>query len=349
MTKEHTELFNARESGKPAPDRIPSLKRSPWVTVAKLLVAAVLLFWLYRINLIDFDSIQDLTKNPWLLISLILLSWLTYPLCVLRWRMILRSQNVSLGLWEIFRVLYLSSFAGLFLPGLVGGDALRIVLGNRKSSAGIAVMAITVGVDRMLGVSGLLACGFIVSLCLVDAFPEQSQMRQLAYVIFGLFSTATVLAASLPALAPIVCRYLTKDGTPRGKIAKVVQSALERVTAKGINFSTLVAAWLLSIMIQGKDLFLLFLIAEATGFGNLGLLGNAIAGTVAFLTQILPLTPGGLGIGEAAYGQVANMLASNSPPASYGSIMLGFRILCVIAVLPAIVIFFLRPDYVSKN
>jgi uncharacterized membrane protein YbhN (UPF0104 family) len=61
-----------------------------------------------------------------------------------------------------------------------------------------------------------------------------------------------------------------------------------------------------------------------------------VAGTLAFLTQILPLTPGGLGISEATFGQTANVLILSGGTAAYGTVMLAFRILAVLSVLPSI-------------
>jgi len=330
-------LYPLSGKGQTSPDGKSQKKRSRWVAVAKLLAAAAILFWLYRIRLIDVEPVEFLFVNPWLLFVLILMAWLTFPLCSIRWQMLLRSQDVQLSLREIFRVVYLASFTGLFLPGMVGGDILRIVLGNRTSSAGMAVLTMTVAMDRLLGISALLALGLIASSFLVVTLPGQTGMKQLAILILSLFSCAMVLIAILPwAAQALTRRFSRNEPASEPGFLEALRQALKPESLRAVGLPTLIATWGLSLVIQGKDLLILFLIAETTGFGELGMWGNAVAGSLAFLTQVLPLTPGGLGIGEAAFGQTAQILMADRGPASYGSVMLAFRILTAMTVLPAL-------------
>jgi uncharacterized protein (TIRG00374 family) len=314
-------------------------RRSRWIALAKLSAAAAILYWLFRIRLIDIEPVEFLFAQPWLLLTLLLMTWLTFPLCALRWQLLLRTQDIRLNLHDIFRVVYLASFAGLFLPGTVGGDILRVVLGNRMSSRGMAVITMTVVMDRLLGISALLALGWAASSFLIVTIPGHSGMKQLSLLILLLFSCVIMLIAGLPWAARALNdrKDSEKPALGRGSLGTLLQ-ALKPGVLKRVGLPSLIAAWVLSLAIQGKDLLILFLIAEATGFGELGIWGNAVAGSLAFLSQVLPLTPGGLGISEATFGQTAQLFRADPGHASYGSIMLAFRLLTSLTVLPALLL-----------
>jgi len=65
-----------------------------------------------------------------------------------------------------------------------------------------------------------------------------------------------------------------------------------------------------------------------------------VAGTATFLINTLPLTPQGLGIGEIAYTKLASLLAPGADAAGYGALLLAFRCLMLLTVLPAPLLLF---------
>lgn len=306
------------------------------VAVLKYVAAAGILLWLYHVGLIDFSPVTFLVHKPALLLALLFMTWLTFPLCALRWQMLLRSQAIDMTGRDIFRVVYLGAFAGLFLPGMVGGDIIRTVLGKRTSAAGTATIAMTVVMDRLLGICALLTLGVVSSFFLFSTFPDQAGMSRLPTHLLTLASLAVLLLA---VLFWIVHRFSARpaaSGTSRQESSSSLRNVLKPDAFKRLGTTTMIVALALSLVIQGKDLFILFLVAQATGFGELGLLANFTAGIASFLAQIVPLTPGGLGVGEAVYGQTANLLLSDGTPSSYGSVMLAFRVLSVLSVLPSV-------------
>ena len=58
-----------------------------------------------------------------------------------------------------------------------------------------------------------------------------------------------------------------------------------------------------------------------------------LGGFIANIANTIPLTPGGLGIGEGAFDQVCRMLESKPSGAAYGSIFLAFRTATIIVYL----------------
>jgi uncharacterized membrane protein YbhN (UPF0104 family) len=77
-------------------------------------------------------------------------------------------------------------------------------------------------------------------------------------------------------------------------------------------------------------LLALLLLGHAMGFTQLTWLGYGIAGVWATIANSLPLTPGGIGVGEAAFAHVATVLTHPTGDTGYGTVFLAMRVLTVI-------------------
>jgi uncharacterized membrane protein YbhN (UPF0104 family) len=65
-------------------------------------------------------------------------------------------------------------------------------------------------------------------------------------------------------------------------------------------------------------------------FDTLSIPSYVIAGVWAMVVNALPLTPGGLGLAEATFAQIAVLLATAPSQASYANVFLAMRILIVL-------------------
>jgi len=101
-------------------------------------------------------------------------------------------------------------------------------------------------------------------------------------------------------------------------------------------------AMLLSMVIVGCAVGPIVLIAEAMPFASPNFVSPSaadygIAGLYALIANSLPVTPGGLGIGEGAFASALVMLAPQAAHAAYGTIFLAFRCVFILSTLPGLV------------
>jgi uncharacterized protein (TIRG00374 family) len=288
------------------------------------------------LDIVRLEPLIVLAGKPILLVMLILLAWLTYPICTLRWHLLLKIQAVHPSFIQVLRVLYLSAFLGLVLPGVVGGDAVRIGLGIPLSPKQKTEMALSVLVDRLTGVFGLLTLGIGALLLFLDRASGNPEIKALMFYIAGTFLGFC--------LAIAVAGYFSRRLREIGRRDKWERRSFPwRLAAKLIEATALyrdspgrlAVCWGLSILVHGKNLILLVILAVAMGMGGLGVLPCALAGTVTFLANFLPLTPGGLGIGEAAFAQTISWLVPAAVPLAYGSVILVYRAVTLVSLLPA--------------
>ena len=138
--------------------------RSAAVLAAKLLFAGLVFYGLWRARLLDFTQFPVLLHSPAPLVGAALMLFSTNILVSLRWHMLLAAQGIHVRRGQAFRVTYLASLAGVMLPGMVGGELVRVAMGRSFPRARIHELALSVVADRLVGLMALLLVGMTASL-----------------------------------------------------------------------------------------------------------------------------------------------------------------------------------------
>jgi uncharacterized membrane protein YbhN (UPF0104 family) len=87
----------------------------------------------------------------------------------------------------------------------------------------------------------------------------------------------------------------------------------------------LLACWGISIVSQVLTVTSVILVGRAMGNQVLQVQDYAFIVSFAALANVLPITPGGLGVGEAAFAQLSLLVHPTHSSQGYASIFLGFR------------------------
>jgi uncharacterized membrane protein YbhN (UPF0104 family) len=86
----------------------------------------------------------------------------------------------------------------------------------------------------------------------------------------------------------------------------------------------------------------------AMHFDGLSLPGYFTAGVWAMIANSIPLTPGGLGVGEAAFAQLAHLLEQVPTQASYATAFLAMRVLNVLISVLGVLLYAMHRKEVSS-
>jgi hypothetical protein len=95
---------------------------------------------------------------------------------------------------------------------------------------------------------------------------------------------------------------------------------------------------IISVLVHAITLAVLALLARHIGLGGISLWKYGFAGALTLVINALPITPGGLGVGEAAFSQLARMLDPASGPLPYATVFLGYRVIVAVTLLPALLV-----------
>ena len=215
-----------------------------------------------------------------------------------RWVLLLRAvaaAGAAVSLAATLRVFFVSSFAGAFLPGSIGGDALR-TLGIARHGVSTANAVASVAVDRLLGTVSVILMG-VLGLWLVG---RQVDPR-LMIVAAGAACAASVLTYGLLFDSRFFAWLLAKGGLARLPTAhRLVHKFLAAVGQYGRHHTILGGVLTLSCAVQVLRTMQTWCLGLALGLTISGYWYFATV-PVIVIVVLLPISIGGLGTANAAF------------------------------------------------
>jgi uncharacterized protein (TIRG00374 family) len=299
----------------------------------KLLIAGGLLAWLVERGVIDVKIMAISLGQPLIVVLAALLLYLAYALSAWRWKILLSTQKITHSSSELLRVVFIGQFLNNVLPvGGAGGDAYRIayVLKNDIGHRASAVLSIIV--DRVMGLYGLIV---VASAMILIEWKFVLSHDLLLIMAGGVIGVLFGIPVALPIFhrmlkSPLIHSILGKlRFLPSGhEWIMLLDQALIRYRR---HIGEAMLALLISISIHCITLAS-FLILASKGEWTL----QGLSATLAWLSNLIPATPGGLGIGEAVFDQIFRW-GTDGTLAGYGTFFLAHRTLLVVTTLPGVI------------
>ena len=98
-----------------------------------------------------------------LILAGLLVMGLVYPVQTLRWLLLLRARGIETDVWRTYRLIMVSLFFNVCMPGTTGGDVVKAYYAaNRSDRRADALM--TIVFDRLSGLLGLLVFAGLIGL-----------------------------------------------------------------------------------------------------------------------------------------------------------------------------------------
>jgi uncharacterized membrane protein YbhN (UPF0104 family) len=269
----------------------PSLWRGWIAWIAKAGVAVGLLVWLVLSDRLDF--IRLIRVGPsWSMATLVAFALASMVLPAWRWQLLLKAQGLSEPFGRILRLTWVGYFALLVLPGTAGGDVAKSYLLLRLQPEARVRAVSTVLADRVVGVYALLLLGGMSVGWLAWQGGMPPAVGAMAGVMLALLLGATLGGAVLWIRR---CRQVVFAVLPRAWAEAWTQSA-DLYQAR--------IGWLLAALVSSLLSSTLFVLALGSAAGcigdNVSLSALFLAGPLVVLANCLPISPGGIGVGEAA-------------------------------------------------
>ncbi len=220
------------------------------------------------------------------------------------WRLLLRAGCIA-TFWNAFRLTFLGLFFNLVVPGLTGGDLVKAVLVVREHPERRHDAFVSVVVDRLIGLMVLVALAAFVIVIGGESFDPALRWSVVGFLALGVGGAAIYVNASLRRLVrfdALVAKL------PMGQHVKLVDEAVLLYARHPLE---LVVAVLLSL--TNHALVIAGAIALGAAFGVVGVSVGEwfVVVPVANVVSALPLTPGGWGVGEAAYHQLFEQIGAS--------------------------------------
>lgn len=313
------------------------------LTLLQISITVFLLWWIFR----DPEKRQQMaealkTAEYLWLIPGVLAIGLACILQTVRWRVLLLAQGIPMAWWRTLRVYFIGLFFNLFLLGSTGGDIVKIFYAMRETATRKGAALLSVLVDRMMGLLGLV----VVTILLCSLKLDVLLAKPLTQAIMG--SLILILGASLGAILVgfIVDRFHLAHKLPRWlpMHAKIIEfSTAFSVYAR--NPKVLLQTLGLSVPAHLLTFFSFFCAARAFGVfpGFSGLLDLFSVLPAIMTIAALPISLSGVGVREKLFqNTLAELYGTPESVAVMISIM-GFLMLVFWGLIGGIVYMMYRP------
>jgi glycosyltransferase 2 family protein len=292
-------------------------------------LAVVLLLWALRgVHIAEvIRQIRD--SDPWPLALGVVLSSITFPMRLVRWRLLLRDESgAPLKPWPLWHATAIGFMANNLLP-FRAGELVRVFAATKLSGARFTAAMSSIAVERIfdgLAIIGLLALGLLTSDLPSDAVVGGVSLARAAQAA-GLLSFAALFIAAAIVAFPAAAERLVRRLLPAGRFTERAIATIEGIRhglaalrspvrlAGVIAWS--IALWLVNALAMWVS-FAAFDIP--VGFG-----GALVLQGVLVIGISVQLTPGFVGQFEAAivaalalYG-ISNDVASSYAIAYHGA------------------------------
>lgn len=326
------------------------LPRKNLLVIIKVIVMCLLLVWIARqVHWFDYQVIGSggsATTSPGLLSCLggfrLLpfivaagLQLLTIYLTAFRWRLLMLVQGIVIDRRSVLRLSYLGEFFNNFLPGAMGGDAIKAFYvmrhTGRKGATLVSIFASRfVGLLVMVAISVLVLVGWILS-----GGGGAGSLKQPVFSIFFIAISIVVLMFialnkrlnNSRALQNLIARL------PFSRQLEVLREAMHRhrkmdgmLGAVLLYSALIVVAFILSVMFVGMSLGI-----------NLAWYHYFLYMPLIMIMTAVPITPGGVGIMEELF---LYFFSSAGDPQKVLALALLYRLTLIICGMPGVAIFF---------
>ena len=274
-------------------------KLRPGLIIARILLGVGLITYLALSGAINWSRLLGLATAWYHTAAAFLLLFLVVLLCSWRLCILLAGQGLALSIPASLR---LSLIGGLFnnvLPGSSGGDVVRLYLAARPHAGRRAEIATTLVTDRVIGLLALLIAPLLIAALPGTQVRGSTALNGLVLVA-ALGSIALMAGMALSGLPDSRFRRLAIALSGRVRLGEPVRRVFDAAASQARNRSVLVRAFAISVLVQALVIGSIQFILLANGTPNPSWQA-ALLTPFGMLANALPLTPGGLGVGEAAF------------------------------------------------
>lgn len=260
-----------------------------------------------------------------------------------RWRWLLAAQGINMGWWRTFRVYMVGLFFNLFLLGATGGDVVKIYYAMRETASKKSAAFLSVLVDRMMGLVGLIAVTIVVVALRWEELTAHAVTRGLlgvlafvmggmfALIVFGFFVDRFNLSSKLPKWLPLH--------------AKIVEFA-SAFSVYARDGKTLATTFLLSVICHIFNFLAFYFAARALGVfpGFSGMLDVFSVMPIIMVIAALPISLSGMGVREGLFEKMFSVMFETSKAISVPISLLGFFMVVFWGIIGGIIYFLYRPS-----
>lgn len=291
-------------------------RKKKLIFIIKLTISLGLI--IYLTWLVDWGRVGEILKevDKTFLFGILAVALFRLIFAAFRWQLILLDNQVVLSFWFAYASYLVGSFYNIFLPGVTGGDVIRAGRCIQRTQCAWGTATVSVILERISGMLATLLIAFVTYVC----FP----ITVSSLIVIETNSLVTVISALglFVMLALTLGRRKWLKWLPSQHLKGIKGFMVSGLRTFGVlQAHTLVLILLLSVLFQGLDIVVTFLLSRAIGI-NLSLLVFFAIIPLVYVAIVLPISLGGLGVREG----ILTFLLAQFGVATSDAVMLSFLV-----------------------
>ncbi|MEM6884173.1 MAG: lysylphosphatidylglycerol synthase transmembrane domain-containing protein [Verrucomicrobiota bacterium] len=290
--------------------------RIPWSLLIRIVIAVPICYYLYE--LIDWNSFFRVISDAevgWILIAAGCYG-ITTTLGIIRWHLLLKTCHAEMKFTRTAQLTMIGLFANLFLPSSMMGDLLKGYYASREIPHIKPTVIMSIIMERLLGFIAMFLISTTLILFRFDALTAEPATKLAVYLYFGLFGLifGIIALGSWKKLGNYI---------PLWKRLPIEEQLREAGTAyrfflrhQACFWGGLALSCIAHFTLMGTFYFVSVGLNMHLNFWDL-----AAVLPLIMVVNMIPLTPGGIGLREVAFThflQFAHMTEEASVALSLG-------------------------------
>jgi uncharacterized protein (TIRG00374 family) len=260
------------------------------------LAASLLILWHLGVWTEFRLIVQDIT--PLLLLVVLGLAMLSTWITSVRWRLLDPDLAQQMRSWDYFRYVMIGATANMFMPGALGGDAIRIALVAKdlNSHRGVAVAAIVA--DRWIGLFSIILLGTIA--CLGATGLEHRTELLTVLLAMDLAFLLGWVVASNKSVSDKLLNVVDRPGVIWRLLGSVFNAWQQSIEFYAAHPARVLGALLLCLPIHACWFLIVYLLAGEIGV-ELSFLSLTMVTALSWVIVAFPVSFGGVGVRELSF------------------------------------------------
>ena len=309
------------------------------IIIIKMTISILLLWFLAHTSKLNFKLLLNLLDAPAILVTIISIYFIIVAISSWRWQQINSALDIKLGYTQTILPTYLGIAFNNLIPGGIGGDFFRFHFVKKKISVKRSTIMMSILFDRIIGLMGIFVITTIIAVFYINELLKHTitiYFISLCALVCATFMCVYIFLMFLPKRIGISL-WLQKSFQNKkwlSPLLSLLDAARTYRNSKLVILNCLAASVIIQILIAITCL----LIAKIMHFPIISLPHYLVALAITQIVNLIPIAPGGFGVGEMAFANIL-ILLNPSMSATYATIFLAYRIIGIITYLPGISVF----------
>lgn len=284
--------------------------KSTLTNVLKAVIALGLIFWLIQQGKFDITALKQ-TLTPDFSIILFVIILINTLLVTERWRALLLTNESSTDLksnnnttktpsrWVLLKLTLMGYFFNFAMPGGVGGDLIKgFYLAKQSTNRTFAVISILM--DRIIGLYCMILAAVLVMTIDIQHILTITQLKliyltmsllALGITVFFLLAWSHRMQKRIQPLLSLIQKL---------PLGATIVKIYEAISSFRHHKSVIILSGVYSVVGQGAAMSLFYFVGQKLGI-DINPSAYVIVPPIGFIVTALPITPGGVGVGQTAF------------------------------------------------